>query len=118
MQLDINALVFKAFVATWTVVIPALGWTIIWFIRKDRTAFFHKLREHETQLEKLKESVDGLESIVYGPNGDDGVNKWENKMRNIMLPFTSRLDSMNERLSRFGIALARAVPAINLNDLQ
>lgn len=115
---QLNSLAVRALIGTWTVFIPTLVAALIWFVRKDRNAAFDKLRKHEGLIDAIKKSIAELDSAVFGINGEGGTMKWETKMRSVMQPFTSELEHVSDRLDKFALALARAVPGIELKDLQ
>lgn len=115
---QLNSLAVRALIGTWTVFIPALIAALVWFVRKDRNAAFDKLRKHDSRLDAIEKNIAELDSAVFGINGEGGTMKWETKMRSVMQPFTSELEHVNDRLDKFALALARAVPAIELKDLQ
>lgn len=114
---QINSFAVTALIWTWTAVIPLLAGLVIWFVRKDRNAAFDKLRVHAGRLDKVEKSVAELDGAVFGINGEGGTMKWETKMRSVMQPFTSELETVSSRLDKFALALARAVPGIELKDL-
>jgi hypothetical protein len=124
-----NSLLLSAFVGTWTIVIPALAYAVLWYVKKDRDAFFGKIRDANVRIDANDElisshnkSIDDLEAAVYGINGEGGVLKWDAKWdlktRNLLQPFASQLEHIDGRLDKFALALARAVPGIELKDLQ
>lgn len=113
-----ESLTLRLLIGTWTVIVPGLITFIIWFVRKDRNAAFSKLRTLDDRMTIVERDIAELDGAVFGINGEGGTLKWEQKMRSVMQPFTSELEHVSERLGKFALALARAVPGIELKDLQ
>lgn len=104
-------------VSTWAVVVPGLMAALWWFVKKDRSAFFTKLREHDAQLTEYGLEIVDLNNAVFGHDRVSGINKWEHRARSLLQPTESRLQELSGTVRKLTLAIARAVPTIDLQDL-
>ena len=110
--------ILQAALAVCALIIGGLLAALLWFIRLDRKAFFDKLRDHEKCLDDLRAETDALNGVVFGVNGGDGVNRWENRVRNLLQPITTEVQTTATNLRNLALVLARALPNIDLSDLR
>lgn len=113
----LNKLLLWGFVTTWATVIPTLAACLWWFVKKDRSSFFAKLRQHEERLDMNEKEVADLNTAVFGLDGASGINKWEHRARGLLQPVTSEVAELKGAVDKLRLAIARAVPGVSLSDL-
>lgn len=104
-------------VLTWSVVVPGMATALWWFVRKDRTSFLEKFGEHAARLDEHSSAIGDLNLSVFGYDGASGINKWEHHARTLLTPIEMKVTDLGMKFDKLRLAIARAVPSVDLRDL-
>jgi len=103
-------------IGTWATIVPTLAGALWWFVKKDRTAFFGKLRTHEQRLDDHAKEIGDLNTAVFGHDGSSGVSKWEHRARTLLTPVVDEIHELGKQLGKLKLVIAR-IPGVDIKDI-